>query len=338
MKRAHGGIISACSWRAQHAGALIIGLVTFWIASTPRPTWGQSAWPSYPNNSVISVTSGGNVGIGTTNPTSALSLVGGGSAGGTNDPSLNYNASNTFQLASGVPGVALAGGVLTAPPNSFWLQVRSANATGYSYPLVLNPLGGNIGIGTPAPTFKLHVAASASGDGIAIRRAGPGAATVLQFQNEVGTNGAKIYTSGTNDSLILAAAGGSDAQTLLANGNVGIGTADPGAYKLAVNGPVRAKEVVVDSGWSDYVFAPQYRLASLKDVAAYISKNRHLPDIPSGTEVEEEGVSIGAMQAKLLAKIEELTLHVIRESERNDRLEQRSRELEERLVRMEGRQ
>jgi hypothetical protein len=95
------------------------------------------------------------------------------------------------------------------------------------------------------------------------------------------------------------------------NGNVGIGTTNP-TEKLAVNGKIRAKEVIVESsGWSDYVFADDYKLQSLADVEAQIKTNKHLPGVPSAQEVAEKGVSVGDMQAVLLAKIEELTLHVI---------------------------
>jgi len=61
-----------------------------------------------------------------------------------------------------------------------------------------------------------------------------------------------------------------------------------------------------------------------------------LPDIPSEAEVREKGVSLGEMQTKLLAKIEEITLHMIQEHERNDRLEQQNRELQERIARLEA--
>ena len=50
---------------------------------------------------------------------------------------------------------------------------------------------------------------------------------------------------------------------------------------------------------------------SLPEVADFIETHKHLPDIPSAAEVERDGISIGDMQAKLLAKIEELTLHMI---------------------------
>jgi hypothetical protein len=93
-------------------------------------------------------------------------------------------------------------------------------------------------------------------------------------------------------------------------GNVGIGTAAP-THKLSVNGAIRAKEVIVDTSWSDYVFDETYQLQPLADVESHIKATRHLPGVPSASEVAEKGVSVGEMQAILLAKIEELTLHVI---------------------------
>jgi len=132
--------------------------------------------------------------------------------------------------------------------------------------------------------------------------------------------------------------------TILPSGNVGIGTTSP-QYKLAVNGTVSTKEVIVTTtGWADYVFTPGYRLPPLGEVSAYIKVHHHLPDIPSQNEVGEKGVNLGEMQAKLLAKIEELTLHMIQADERNNRLEQQnsrlqreSCELQERIVRLEER-
>jgi hypothetical protein len=87
--------------------------------------------------------------------------------------------------------------------------------------------------------------------------------------------------------------------------------------------------VRVETGWADYVFDRGYRLASLRDVADYIDANHHLPDIPSAAEVEQKGVSLGEMHSKLLAKIEELTLHAIEAEAKN-------RELLERIGRLEA--
>ena len=105
------------------------------------------------------------------------------------------------------------------------------------------------------------------------------------------------------------------------NGNVGIGTTDPSGWKLAVNGNVRAKKVVVESGWSDFVFEPGYDLPTLSEVEAHITAKGHLRDIPSATEVAEHGISLGEMDAKLLQKIEELMLYTIEQQKRLEELE-----------------
>ncbi|MCH8837098.1 MAG: hypothetical protein IIA60_04760 [Candidatus Marinimicrobia bacterium] len=109
---------------------------------------------------------------------------------------------------------------------------------------------------------------------------------------------------------------------------VGIGTTNPGSYKLAVNGDIRAKEIVVEIGWSDFVFGDDYRLKPLAEVERYIQAEGHLPDIPPAAEVEENGVSLGDMQARLLQKVEELTLYMIDLKKENEALNERVAELE----------
>lgn len=94
------------------------------------------------------------------------------------------------------------------------------------------------------------------------------------------------------------------------NGNVGIGTSNP-TYKLSVNGNIRSKEVVVESGWADYVFEKDYQLTSLKETEEFILANKHLPGIPSAKEIQDNGLALGEVQKKMMAKIEELTLHLI---------------------------
>ena len=95
------------------------------------------------------------------------------------------------------------------------------------------------------------------------------------------------------------------------NGRVGIGTSNPDAA-LAVNGNIHTKEVKVDlTGRPDYVFEENYQLPTLQEVANHIQKNGHLINIPSAKVVEENGIELGQMNAKLLEKIEELTLYAI---------------------------
>ncbi len=123
----------------------------------------------------------------------------------------------------------------------------------------------------------------------------------------------------------------SNGTTFFNGGNVGIGTANPLAL-LSVNGTIRAREVkVTNLGWADFVFDDNYYLRPLKEVEAFIQKNKHLPDVPSEKEVKEEGTNLGEMDAILLQKIEELTLYMIEMQKENERLKERVNTLEKQL-------
>jgi hypothetical protein len=104
---------------------------------------------------------------------------------------------------------------------------------------------------------------------------------------------------------------------------VGIGVSYP-TCALDVNGTIRSKEVKIEAtGWADFVFDKDYKLPSLSEVEMHINEKGTLPDIPSEKEVAEKGIDVGEMQAKLLQKIEELTLYVIelkKENEAQDKL------------------
>ncbi|MFP2996908.1 hypothetical protein ABN763_13410 [Spongiivirga sp. MCCC 1A20706] len=130
--------------------------------------------------------------------------------------------------------------------------------------------------------------------------------------------------------------------TMLANGNLGIGTTNPGTYKLAVNGKIRAKEIKVETGWADFVFEKDYHLPTLSEVESHIQEKGHLKDIPSAKEVAENGIFLGEMDAKLLQKIEELMLYTIAQEKQlkaqqteNKQLKDKNQELEARLAKLE---
>jgi DNA-binding transcriptional MerR regulator len=154
-------------------------------------------------------------------------------------------------------------------------------------------------------------------------------------------NGASSSATGELDFAVGNGSGGyvwplyMDKNSVIMSGNVGIGTTNP-QYKLAVNGNIGAQDIIVtNTGWSDYVFRPGYRLRPLSEVSQFIQANHHLPDIPTEAEVKEKGVSLGDMQAKLLAKVEELTLHMIQTDERNNRLEHQNQDLRDHMAQQE---
>ena len=108
------------------------------------------------------------------------------------------------------------------------------------------------------------------------------------------------------------------------DGNVGIGTITP-THRLSVNGSIRAKEIIVDSEWADHVFADDYQLMPLTQLASYIQEHRRLPGLPSADEVASNGIGLAEANVMLLEKIEELTMHILALNQRISQLETLSR-------------
>jgi hypothetical protein len=122
----------------------------------------------------------------------------------------------------------------------------------------------------------------------------------------------------------------------IVDGNLGIGTSDTKGYKLAVNGKIRTQEIKVENtNWPDYVFNKSYLLPTLQQTEKHIKEKGHLPGIPSAKEVKANGIALGEMNAKLLFKIEELTLHLIEMNKKNTTQEEKIKTLENRLNKIE---
>ena len=229
------------------------------------------------------------------------------------------------------------------------------------------PTSGNVGIGTTMPETKLHI----KGDGLSLRLSpnnyvSLGAEIGMDFR-QLTHNGAfrkggaiksistDSYTGGLGTSydsdLVLYSAGdGILVEGLRINslGYVGIGTTDTKGFKLGVKGKIAAEEVKValHSNWSDFVFYNDYKLPTLQEVETHIKEKGHLKDIPSAKDVKENGIFLGEMVAKLLQKIEELTLYTIaqekeiknlkKENEQLDQLKQMMLILQSRLDKVES--
>ncbi|WP_121810191.1 hypothetical protein [Mucilaginibacter kameinonensis] len=213
----------------------------------------------------------------------------------------------------------------------------SVRADGQGY------FAGNLGIGNSNPDAKLTVFSSAGLGSVAknfvlVSSVG-GASGANNFKNNIwlvrNAAGGDWLTARLHDGISIdvsflspqtntrtwwerdpnqdVQSWGTSANTYMTivQGNVGIGITNP-QNKLDVNGTIHTKVVKVDmTGWGDYVFKPDYRLLSLSALKTYIDQNRHLPEIPSATEIENKGLDIGEMNKLLMKKVEELTLYLI---------------------------
>lgn len=214
--------------------------------------------------------------------------------------------------------------------------------------------GGNVGIGTESPTVKLDVNGDIKANMLHLRSVNPGSSYIYSHiyypghslvigspqgnwsinNIELKPGGSKsgaiystlsLFTSpneGVHERKILFHTQGN---SFFNGGNVGIGTDNPQKL-LDVKGTIHAQNIEVDlNGWSDFVFDKDYKLPTLLEIEAHINEHNRLPDIPSEKQVKEEGINIGEMQAKLLQKIEELTLYVI---DQNKKIEEQQQQIE----------
>ena len=183
------------------------------------------------SSETLRVTSSGRIGIGTDSPVARLSV--------------RSAATNAWPATSGSTPTGLISRLqsvdnlcLDVGANSgsgAWLQSTDAANLGTSYPMILNPNGGNIGIGNKTPTARVDVAGG-------IRALG-GSPT---FTSGVVSAGYSFSTGDTDggmfspaDSTLTWLTDGNERMRLTATGNLGIGTGTPGP-KLDVNGGIKA--------------------------------------------------------------------------------------------------
>jgi hypothetical protein len=337
----------------------------------------------------------GNVGIGTSTPTSNLQITGSNSsssvpigvnltntaatgkaqysASNNNGKSIDFGIfgstvgnglGNSGSIGGNVPLVLLTdGNIATGGTSPVSFRVGGYNSTQERVRITAD---GNVGIGTTAPASYVHVEGTSPtkvafrGDNylngnaaptIQLRKSrgtsvSPTSVAVGDFTSAVegwGYNGTNFFRSsyivsrvaglptvnGIPTDMIFATNGGSaDAQERMRidnAGNVGIGTLTP-TEKLTVAGNVSAREIkVIATAGADFVFDEDYNLSSLKNLETFIVANKHLPEIASAKEMVNNGLNLGEFNIKLLQKIEELTLHLIRQQKEIDDLKKRDK-------------
>lgn len=242
----------------------------------------------------LRVDSAGDVGLGTSNPVVELHVA----DGDTPTVRLEQNGSSGFTPQTW----DLAGN----ETNFFVRDVTN----GSKLPFKIRPgaptnslyidTDGDIGLGVDAPTGRLHLTDSDPETKIKV------------VNTEGGGNREWAFAVSNSDEFRVSKQGSGGAEfTVQGDGTVKIGPGADTVFKLTPVGEIIISSTLTENGTPDYVFADDYDLRSIPELARFIDEHQHLPNVPSAREVAENGLDLTQFQLTLLEKIEELTLYLV---------------------------
>lgn len=307
--------------------------------------FGRSQTLNVPDN-IGTSTNAGKVGIGLNNPASTLEVNG----------DISLARTHKIKFLETVGGNDRAYIRSTGSTADGWNDIifGTTNVSGQTTDRFFFKSSGMFGIGTNSPNSKLTIngginnvysysttATDQPGFVVGDNTTYATSTQILYLKNynsditatifgQIAGNWSVVATDGTNSKGLLFGT--------LTNDPIILGTNNTERMRIAANGNAvlygkfEAKEIKVQlAPTADFVFNEDYNLKEITEVESFIKENKHLPNFPSGKEIEENGVNLGEMNAKLLQKIEELTLYVIDLNKKVGELEKWNKVLEEKL-------
>lgn len=247
-----------------------------------------------PANSLV-VESSGEVGFGTANPVAELHTVTG------DTPTLRLDQSGASGWAPQIWDVA-------GNETNFFIRDTSNGST---LPFRIEPGApsnainidntGDVGFGTTSPVGDIHITESgnatmvleSTGAGVQWEVKANSGTGRLTFKDLNGTTTPFKFEPTAVSNLLVVGVDAVDQVTIGGN--------------LVIDGQCDE----ADGACADYVFEPDYDLRSIDELESFITENRHLPNVPSAQEMDENGINIATISGRLLEKIEELTLYTI---------------------------
>lgn len=300
----------------------------------------------------VTILNGGNVGIGTATPTAGLEIMN--PTGNAHNQLLRLNSPGDGSQAHFVRNAA----------GYFWDSWTHNDVEDFSLhynPLDPNPMlafnstalvirkSGNIGIGTHEPAANLQIGNSTQNGLInlggysnigCLRSSGDffaGRNVYAEYGSAAENDKIKVYqNSGYGFSAMQMTYQG-DINFYAKSGAVSVNEqANLDAYnvfKIAGDGTTyaRAIEITMDA-FPDYVFEKEYALMTLSEVEAYIKANKHLPNVPSASELEKNGANVADLMKIQMEKIEELTLYLIEMKKADAELKKENEEIKKQLL------
>lgn len=216
---------------------------------------------------------------------------------------------------------------------------KTANSPTTPWSKVITSLNGLITIPGPYNFERFSIGKDGNNGGAMLEFVNHGSST-QSYGIRMGTNidrfGSGLFIIGapSSGSYEALAYGNKPAIFVAASNNsVGIGTINTSGYLLAVAGSMIAESIKVKgvTNWPDYVFEESYPLLSLDSTAAFVRQYKHLPDMPSAKTVAAEGIDVEEMNAKLLKKVEELTLYLMEQHNMIEELKQENKEIKAKI-------
>lgn len=231
-----------------------------------------------------------------------------------------------------LPAIPCDGGSLTYN-NPTW-----ANGTNKIYADYCGDV--NVGIGTSDPEYLLHVSETIGANRIEIGAKPTNANAVINgfltnnyFNSDLINLGVKNNSNQNADMRFQVNYFGHLKINATGSGNIiEINKGNNKYLQLTSSGVLKAREIKVDDFiWPDFVFESTYSIMPLNEVETYININKHLPNIPSATEIKTNGLSLGKMQNLHMQKIEELTIYTIEQNKQIESLENNVEALQNQL-------
>jgi hypothetical protein len=272
---------------------------------------------------VLQTLKNGNVGIGTATPEYPLDVNGDIDIGG-------YGQLRMYAHRSGINATCLSTHLYNGCGSAGYITLGFNNtsgvASGIPDPLTVSQLANSVGINTNNPMAKLHITGADTS----------GSSSSLLVTNAMGKESLRIIDDGrvrfaslVNDTTQTRVLVSNDSGDVYYRSVSSLVAENPIRSSLAVNGTIKSKNLIIaPDEWADYVFDSSYRLAPLAQVESYIRKEHHLPGIPTAATVKNDSLDVGANQAALLKKIEELTLYTIEQKKEIDAMKARMERLE----------